>query len=143
MTAPIDKLLPQLARVRRTAPARWSASCPAHEDRSPSLSVRELDDGTVLIHDFGGCSVEDVVGAVGLTLTDLYPERDLTPGAGRKPERRPFNANDLIRLAAFESLLACIVVNDIVAGKPAADTPRLIEAARRLGNIAEVVNGTR
>lgn len=69
------KLLDRLQGVRQSGPGRWLAKCPAHEDRSPSLSVRELDDGTALIKCFGGCGAADVLAAVGLELKDLFPRR--------------------------------------------------------------------
>jgi len=47
---------------------QWN--CPAHEDRTPSLSVTERD-GKVLVHCFAGCAPEDVIGALGLTWSDL------------------------------------------------------------------------
>ncbi len=68
-------LLDRLRGVRKKGPGRWVAKCPAHDDRSPSLSVRELDDGRVLIHDFAGCVPSDVLAACGLSLSDLFPER--------------------------------------------------------------------
>jgi hypothetical protein len=50
--------------------------CPAHDDRSPSLSVRELN-GRTLVHDFGGCEQARVIDA----LADLGLW-------GRRPDRR-------------------------------------------------------
>ncbi len=41
----VDQVLEQLEAVRRNGDGRWMASCPAHGDRSASLSVREGDDG--------------------------------------------------------------------------------------------------
>lgn len=70
-----EKLVARLDGVRETGTGRWIARCPAHEDKRPSLSIRELDDGRVLVHDFGGCEVGDVLAAVGLEFSDLYPER--------------------------------------------------------------------
>lgn len=137
-----DMLLSRLQRVKRTGPGKWSASCPTREDKSPSLSVRELDDGTVLLHDFGGDSVEAILGAVGLSFADLYPDK---PGDFRKPTRRPFNASDVLSLVAFESTVAVLVVSDIVKrdGATEDDLARLLVAAQRLGNAAEVCNGSR
>ena len=48
---------------------RWSGRsgscpCPAHDDRSPSLSVSETRDGRVLVHCFAGCSQADVIAAL-------------------------------------------------------------------------------
>lgn len=51
-----------------------SLRCPAHEDHSPSLSVRLGKDGRVLIHCFTGCTPEAVLTAGGLTWDDLFEE---------------------------------------------------------------------
>ena len=137
-----DNLLSRLQRVKRTGPGKWSASCPTREDKSPSLAIRELDDGTILLHDFGGDSVEAILGAVGLSFTDLYPDK---PGHFAKPTRRPFNASDVLSLVAFESTVAVMVVSDVVNGKDVTDQDfeRLLVAAQRLGNAAEVCIGPR
>src|SRR5580765_7266512 len=66
MTA--ELLLSKLDGVRSRGPDAWLARCPAHDDRRPSLSIRELPDGRLLVHDFAGCSVEDVLTALGLDL---------------------------------------------------------------------------
>ena len=39
-----DKLISQLESVRSTGGDRWIARCPAHEDKSPSLAIREVED---------------------------------------------------------------------------------------------------
>jgi DNA primase len=54
----VAALLDRLEGVRACGPGRWVARCPAHEDRSPSLSIRKKDDGTTLLHCFSGCEVE-------------------------------------------------------------------------------------
>jgi len=69
---PVDNILPQLSGVRQTGPNRWIACCPAHEDRSPSLSVSETDEGNVLMHCFAGCETRAVVNAIGHELRDLF-----------------------------------------------------------------------
>ena len=134
MTDPINQLLPHLEGVKRTSQGRYIARCPAHGDRHPSLAIRELDDGAVLLHCFAGCSADEVVGAVGLEIGDLFPPR--SPD-GRKPERKPFNANDVLVLAAWESLVASIIAGDVAKGN-LDDVPRLRTAAGRLQHIAEV-----
>jgi hypothetical protein len=52
---------------------QWIAHCPAHNDRRPSLSIRECDDRRVLMHCFAGCAVENIVAALGLRMKDLAP----------------------------------------------------------------------
>ena len=59
----------------------WQAKCPAHEDRNASLSIREGDGGKLLIHCHAGCTPEAIVAAVGLKMTDLFPEK---PGRNGK-----------------------------------------------------------
>ena len=138
----IDNLLSRLSRVKRTGPGKWIASSPTREDKSPSLAIRELDDGTVLLHDFGGDSVEAVLGSVGLSFSDLYPDK---LGTFRKPVKRPFNASDVLSLMAFESSVAAIVISDVVKndGATEQDLDRLLVVAQRLGNAAEACHGSR
>jgi hypothetical protein len=53
------------------------AQCPAHDDHSPSLSVRwSRDTGKVLIRCHQGCSADDVIVALGLTWAELFERRD-------------------------------------------------------------------
>lgn len=52
------------------------ALCPAHDDKSHSLSIlyREADD-RVLLHCFAqDCSAESILKAVGLAWRDIYPQ---------------------------------------------------------------------
>lgn len=41
----------------------WMAKCPAHDDKNPSLSIREVD-GKVLLHCHAGCTQRDVIDAL-------------------------------------------------------------------------------
>lgn len=118
-----DILLQHLTKIKRTGQGRWMACCPAHADKTASLSIRELDDGRVLVHCFAECSVHDVVAAVGLELTDLFPPRD-DSAHFKKGERRPFPAVDILRAITFESTLVLIAAADLLAGNPFNETDR-------------------
>lgn len=131
MTA--DTLLSRLDKVKRTGKGTWIACCPAHEDKRPSLSIRETDDGRILLHDFSGnCSAAEIVAAVGLDLSDLFPERPA--GHRHPPERRPFPAVDVLRCIAFEALVVSAAAVTLLAGKPFGpdERERLILAASRI-----------
>jgi hypothetical protein len=54
----------------------WSCRCPAHDDRTPSLSINVGDDGRVLLncHRNPACSVDAITAAVGLTRRDLFAD---------------------------------------------------------------------
>lgn len=134
-----------LARVQGAKPRglhRWVARCPAHKDRSPSLSIRELDDGRVLIHDFGGCSVESVLDSLGLTCRDLFPER-LADHLARVPNAgsHAHAAADALKVMAREAGVLVLAAQDLAAGALLSpkDRARMLEAALRIRGAARMV----
>jgi hypothetical protein len=82
MNVPLERVLGALRGTRRTGSC-WIALCPAHEDKHPSLSIREKN-GKVLLHCFAGCTPEAVCAALGIKMRDLFTE----PKTARKPEPR-------------------------------------------------------
>jgi hypothetical protein len=48
----------------RKAGGAWMTRCPAHDDRKPSLSIRDGDDGRVLARCHAGCEQERVIAAL-------------------------------------------------------------------------------
>ena len=91
--SPVERVLDRLERVRRSGRG-WTARCPAHDDRWPSLSIAEGHDGRVLLHDHAGCTVEKITRALGLELRDLFPPRD-EPARARRPwpKSKPLSRN--------------------------------------------------
>ena len=45
----------------RRSGGTWLACCPAHDDREPSLAIRDGDDGRVLVHCHAGCDQKGVI----------------------------------------------------------------------------------
>lgn len=82
-------LLDRLQKVKKTGENRWIACCPAHADRSPSLSIRELDDGRTLLHCFGGCESFSVLTSVGLDWSAMFApnQQDAPPSHSRTTAR--------------------------------------------------------
>lgn len=76
---PMDLVLSKAQRLTRSG-SEQVALCPAHDDREPSLTIREGKDGRVLLRCQAGCDLEAILGAWGLAKRDLYPEAD-TPKA--------------------------------------------------------------
>lgn len=137
MTA--DALLERLDSVRATGRETWLARCPGHQDDKPSLSVRELPDGRVLVHCFAGCGVEEVLAAVGLDFDALFPPRAVAHPIAR--ERLPFPAFDMLRALADEALIVLVVASRAAAGEPmtAADAKRVALAADRFMSARELL----
>ena len=77
--------------ARRTGTG-YVARCPAHEDGTPSLSIRERN-GRVLVHCHAGCAQPDVIAA--LRERGLWPD---SPGERRlHPVLDPDRARDMAR----------------------------------------------
>jgi len=68
-----ETLLLRLANVQTAGRDRWLATCPAHPDRKPSLSIR-VADGKILLHCFAGCDSDAVLAALGLSWRDLHAD---------------------------------------------------------------------
>jgi hypothetical protein len=103
-TDPIHLLLDRLDCIRQTRPNRWTARCPAHDDRSPSLAITEAEDGTVLVKCWAGCSAEAIVGAVGLELKDLFPPR-FDFQATNKGKAPRYSASEVVKTLMTESTI--------------------------------------
>lgn len=130
MTPPIEILLASLEGVKRTsAPNKWIARCPAHGDKHPSLSIAITDEGKILLHCWSGCGAAEVVGAVGLTLADLFPSRTEPSGA----KRLTVPASDILRAIRRELYAITLAVAAIHReGLTAAVDARLEMATQRI-----------
>ena len=84
-----------------------------------------------MIHCFAECDVYEIVSAVGLELSDLFPQR--VPIEGHKHLSRPFPATDILQClsseALFISLAAITLAKAGVIGK--SDKNRLVLSANR------------
>lgn len=134
------KLLSRLEGVRQTGPGRWITRCPAHDDRHPSLAIRELDDGTVLVHCHAACETRSVLNSVGLDFEDLYPSTRRSDHR-RRGERRPFWPEDVLCCLANEALVVGIAAEDALQGRLLSpqERARLMTAVVRMRAAAEAM----
>jgi hypothetical protein len=110
-----DEFVSRLERVKRTGRGSWLARCPAHEDKSPSLTVAEKEDGRILVHCFAGCAVDAITAAVHVDLADLFPPK---PIEHAPREKRPFPVADVLEALADEAEVLGIVLSDVDWGVP-------------------------
>lgn len=136
---PIDLILSRLDGVITRSNGQYLARCPAHEDKSPSLSVRETDDGTILIHCFAGCAAYDITSAVGLNLSDLFPPRD-THHHGPVEKRPNYKSAWLLAKRAFWVLI--IASEDLKQNRKLSDTDlaAVRQAHARITSVMGIVN---
>jgi hypothetical protein len=130
----IESILSRLSKVKGRN-GNWTACCPAHDDKGPSLAVKE-EDGKILLHCFVGCSVENIVGALGVEMADLFPPK---PADYRPQPRVRFYASELLRVINHESRIVAIAAFDMAKGRAlhADDLARLQLAAQRIQTAME------
>ncbi len=68
----------------------WMARCPAHEDRVPSLAIRQAGDGRTLVFCHAGCSQDQVLKALKVSGLNDRGRRQTFPTASP-----PVSANNL------------------------------------------------
>jgi hypothetical protein len=118
MTA--EALLSRLDKCREVGAGRWLSRCPSHQDKTPSLSIKQLENGKVLIHCFAGCGAIDVLDSLNLNWGDLFPDE-------WTPIRPP-------RWAALDAAVVIVARDNIHRGLKLSDKDmkRYREASRRL-----------
>ena len=137
----VEQLLSRLARVKGRN-GSWTACCPAHDDKGPSLAVTEREDGRILMHCFAGCNTADVLGAIGMDMNDLFPPKEKSFDAARPAIKPAFFASDLMRIIHLESLVVQIVAFDIAKGKPVNEETRerMLTAYERIDEAVRYAN---
>lgn len=141
---PLDVLLSRLEGVRASGHG-WIARCPAHKDRSASLSLAEGRDGRALVKCFAGCEALAVVQAVGLELADLFPERirDTSP-AGRAEAHEAWRQSGwaaALGVLGREASVVLIAARMLAGGRALKpdDLARLLVAVERIEGAREVL----
>ena len=109
-------MAPDARAIVAALKGRWggtsgSCRCPAHEDRTPSLSVTRAADGAVLVHCHAGCAQADVI--------DALKSQGLWPGNGMAapPRRRPIHDDAEVEKRRLRARNMWIVA-DLIEGTP-------------------------
>ena len=78
--------------------SNWTAPCPAHDDRKPSLSLCDASNGKTLVHCHAGCDQQAVIAALGklglwnqtkkrLASNLAKPKRQVSRNRAKEPDR--------------------------------------------------------
>lgn len=102
--SPVEKVLERLEDYSERG-GKFRARCPAHQGVSAtSLSIREGDDGRALIKCFADCDQQDVVNALGLSMSDLFPDdgHNGSPrGAAKKATKKKTLTTDELPIGTY------------------------------------------
>lgn len=129
----VDVLLARLDGVKGKGPT-WRARCPSHGSKGATLSIKETSEGMVLLHCHAGCTFDDVIGAVGLRPSDLFPEQAQDHRV--RPQRARFNLAAVSAQIKQEALIAAFCSEQAINGNPI-DSNRGLEACANLLRLAE------
>lgn len=109
----LDNLLSKLDKVQQRGAESYSARCPAHNDKTPSLNISVKPDGRILIHCFSQCAPVDILGSIGLDFNDLFPKQ-----LGEfKSGKHPFSPRLVLSTLAYESNVVLICANYLRDGE--------------------------
>ena len=116
----LNDILNRLDKVSQRG-EQYTALCPAHDDKKPSLAITEKG-GKILVNCWSGCTTQDIAGAMGLQLKDLFTGSNLSPSQ-RKQYVAKNNKHQLRQLLSFELLeLYWILTSRITSNELARDS---------------------
>ena len=139
-TSPITVMLGRLEKVTDRGGGQYSALCPAHEDKNPSLRIREIDD-RLLLFCHAGCQSNEIVAAVGLSLADLFNTPRTKDYVKPLPRQQRWDWRALLQTVAHESLVVAIAAGDMSKNITLSDDDkeRLAESVTRIRAAVELV----
>ena len=128
----IESLLGSLQKVKRTGPGKWMASCPCHEDRTPSLAIKD-DNGTILLHCFSQeCAPADICAAVGIAVSDLFPLSENYDASQPKPKKQTgFEPDQVLFAVVMEIVAAQLIVDEVLKTMPDSELKNRLDLASK------------
>ena len=115
----IESLLSHMSKVRRRGNNKWMVSCPCHEDKHPSLSIKDQD-GVILMHCFSQqCSAADICNAIGIDIQELFPPSDNYDASQAKPRKQTgFEPDQVLFAVVMEIVAAQLIVDEVMTTMP-------------------------
>ena len=128
----IESLLGSLHKVKRTGPGKWVASCPCHQDRTPSLAIKD-DNGTILLHCFSQqCAPADICAAVGIAVSDLFPLSENYDASHPKPKKQTgFEPDQVLFAVVMEIVAAQLIVDEVLKTMPESELKNRLDLASK------------
>ena len=134
----ITDILSKLKKVTTKKNDTWMACCPAHKDNSPSLSISQASDGKILLYCFAGCSIEEITDALGIDLSELFPNSHFN----RSDYYHELKQSQYKEILASEKLIVAIADAEILRNKQlnSKDTARHALALSRIKKLEVLIH---
>lgn len=107
----IELLTSRLKKCRPVGLGRWMACCPAHDDKTPSMTITESG-GKILFHCFAGCSPDEILDSLDLKWTDLYPDEWEAAEQRAYSQKLPLPPVDTLRVEENVLLITKQMIED-------------------------------
>lgn len=129
--------LENLHKFKALGGGKYHACCPSHDDKGPSLAIREVDDGRILLHCFAGCSVEAILSAAGMTFAEIMPQE---VGHIIRPMKAGFPASQGIQSLWMEAMIVSDCARQLHAGKRLSkpDRDRLRQSIDKINEVSNL-----
>lgn len=124
----VEWVIQRFDKVRKAGKDAWTAVCPAHNDKSPSLSIKDTPE-KILIHCHAGCDPVVIMGNVGLEMADLFHTQ------------RVHHTTEKAAQAEIDELILLIAREDRAAGKRISEQDKKTEAEAFMRTIKRGKNG--
>mgnify|MGYP001140728273 CR=1 FL=1 len=142
----IDGFLARLDGVKKTGAGKWVAKCPTRQERTASLSIKQTEDGRVLLHDFGGDDAASILSALGISWVQLIPPHLRRDKQAHTPaERQGHDAQAALNAIHTAATITRICANRMADGQPLADADRhaLRQAVNTIDRAYQAARGAR
>ena len=132
----ISEILLRMPRYRKTGKHAYMCACPAHQDKTASLAVKETEDGRILIHCFAGCGATEVLDAIGMDWDALFPDTYKT----FPREKNRVNFRDCADQLTLEGAILLQYANMVAKGE-AINRESLLKCVSSISRIHNLMEG--
>jgi hypothetical protein len=131
------EILSRFNKVRKLgSKSAWTALCPGHDDKNPTLSIKLGDKGGLLFKCWAGCTLSEILAGAGLSINDIMPDNPEFKKGQLKQTFPRLSPYEVFQPACYE----CFVIHTfgmmLRAGKTLSDAQW-----RRFDQAMEVIGG--
>jgi hypothetical protein len=136
----INNLISRLEGAKKTGAHSWICKCPAHQDRTASLHIKNDGDDKILLNCFAGCDTYSILKSIGLDWKDVLPDSNEINHSS--PKKQIIYATEALALIRFEAQIVCLIAFKMKKTRIASDdaVDRLELAMQRINKAMEASN---
>ena len=107
----LEPILQRLEKVKRIKSGVFKACCPAHDDKTPSLEIKDAGDKALMICR-AGCTFDEIRAMIGMDKHEFFAD-----GKAPKQAAPGVSTRDVAEAVSFELAVAYVVACDRAKGR--------------------------